>query len=276
MIEESKIYRKTISSIRGSWREATKTSKAVRKLDKKIKDLKKQIGLTHDKYTRAAYKKRLSELIQARDQLAKNIGLSTITRARKTTSTTQKPQRNAQIIQGGIQAKDGIVPPENYEYFKKIVLGESSKFETFVEELTNGESLDKFFKIWFQDLARNKTIDELEAELLEKTPDEVRRMFVNDLLNKYHVSPEKIKSNPNLAKFVSEKSSEAVSQTSSEKPERSSERLENEEPPEVTRLIELLRELPYEGKAKKKYLEVINRTYAELARITANIGHVKE
>jgi len=294
-------YRKALRPAKTIGKAARKLSRAIKKLDDKIDDIQSRIKRTSDTYKKAALKKKLEQLINSRNILADKIGMKPLENPYEDTYHDEKenykssqkqgekyselekasPAGGPAIATAGLEkaslaggpaiatTKDGVkIGKDIFEPFKKKVLGESLKIFSLVEQITGERSIEQIFQEWFKKTARKLDfykLDEYSADI-----DKVREDFVEALIKEYHVPVAQIIKYPKLAKFI--KDNKELSKTvepSKKKTEKSNL------PEDVQRLIDLLKELPYEGKIGKQFLDVINNAFQEIVKISVNKGQVK-
>ena len=278
-------YRKALRPAKTIGKAARKLSRAIKKLDDKIDDIQSRIKRTSDTYKKAALKKKLEQLINSRNILADKIGMKPLENPYEDTYHDEKENYKSSQKQGEkyselekaspaggpaiATTKDGVkIGKDIFEPFKKKVLGESLKIFSLVEQITGERSIEQIFQEWFKKTARKLDfykLDEYSADI-----DKVREDFVEALIKEYHVPVAQIIKYPKLAKFI--KDNKELSKTvepSKKKTEKSNL------PEDVQRLIDLLKELPYEGKIGKQFLDVINNAFQEIVKISVNKGQVK-
>ena len=277
-------YRKALRPAKTIGRAARKLSKAIKKLDANIDDLQSRINRTSDTYKKVALKRKLEQLINSRNILANKINMEPLKNPYENTYNEKENYKSSQkqgekyselekaSPAGGpaiATTRDGIkIGKDMFELFKKKVLGESLRIFSLVEEITGERSIEQIFEEWFEKIAKNLALDDLDEYSADI--DKVREDFVEALIKEYHVPVAQIIKYPKLAKFI--KDNKELSKTvepSKKKTEKSNL------PEDVQKLINILKELPYEGSIGKQFLNVVNSAFQEIVKISANKGKVK-
>ena len=292
------LYRKVSKPARVAGREASKAAKAIKKLDKQIDVTEKQISLTADKYTRAAYKKKLKQLVKYRNKLADNIDLAHrasdyLTGVQKKSSAEIKskeeepkkeepkekeepqlfrPEELPQVPKEITKTKDNIsITKDMLDSIQKRALGESKNlFDKILFEMSESNELDFLFRDWFKKKAEKMTSNQLKY-YMNDIP-EIRIDFVKDVLKKGGVSSDVIEENPLLKRALKDylHRKHAVDKITGLKTSAKNY------PDDVQKFLDLLDQVPFSGKVGKQVTDVINKAYSEIAKILMNKGKIKE